>query len=54
MSGYAWSARRPSPGDIGRAGRDVAIGALAAGAVGLLVGTSPFYALLLPVALVAV
>lgn len=54
MSSYSWPARRPRAADVGRAGRDVAIGALAAAAVGLLVGKSPFYALLPPVALVAV
>ncbi len=54
MSAYAWSARRPKAADVGRAGRDVAIGALAAAAVGLLVGKNPFYALLPVAALFAI
>lgn len=54
MSGYAWAGRRPSAGDVGRAGRDVAIGAAAAAAVGLLVAKDPFYALLPVAALLAV
>lgn len=54
MSGYAWPARRPSAGDVGRAGRDIAVGAVAAAVVGLLVAKDPFYALLPLTAFVAV
>jgi len=54
MSGYAWPARRWTAADAGRAARDVAIGALAAGAVGLLVGVHAFYALLIPAVLAVV
>lgn len=54
MSTYVWSARRPRAADVGRAASDVVIGAIAAGAVGLLVEKGPFYALVPLVALVAV
>ena len=54
MSGYAWPARRAAAADAGRAAREVALGAAAAAAAGLLVGVDPFYALLVPGALAAV
>ncbi|HZS30116.1 MAG TPA: O-antigen ligase family protein [Gaiellaceae bacterium] len=54
MSTYVWAARRARAADVGRAGRDVAIGAVVAAAVGLLIGKDPFYAVLPVASLVAI
>ncbi|HLX33026.1 MAG TPA: O-antigen ligase family protein [Gaiellaceae bacterium] len=54
MSEYAWAARRPRVAAVGRASRDVAVGALAAGCVGLLLGKNPLYALLPPAVLAVI